>query len=1485
MLHLLQRGSVALALTLILLLASAPNLLAQTTIALDGGGNLVITDTANKNDDLDVSLNLADIVITDANGAILTTAIPGAIGSGTNSVSFPLATVTGTEIQFVLSNGNDAVTYSAVPKVVSITADVLDLKASAYLQNLSVAANTLTVSGNISNPADVTLRGANVTINAALLVSGNLSILQPGNDVTSLTLITADGNFINAGTAVSIGDAADGGDVTLSSSTASPVVLADVPVSVGTRGTLTINDPVVASDGAPTTPALTVTLRGNDVVVHAVVLSEGPLQVLQPGDGATALNLTTDDPSNLQSETSIIVGDNMDGGDVTVTSSVPTAVVIAGVPVTVQSMGDVTINDSVIASDGAPTDPGLTVTIRGNDVTINGIVIAEGPLQVLQPGDGTTALNLTTDDPSNLQSETSITIGDNMDGGNVSVTSSVPTAVVIDSVPIIVQSLGDVTVNDPIVSSDGGAPFDPNLTVIVRGNDVLIDAIIAAEGPIRVLQPGDDSTPLNLTVSDPSFLDSDTEVELGTIDDAAKVTVLSPVATDVALSARGGGDVSTVALFISTANPLVIQVGEDGNGSDNKLFGPYETTGGTITILAGTGDDVLHLYVQATPITPTVDAGDGTDDIHIHGDPNAATNESFTIAANLFEGPGISFDPVGGEILIAKGMEGDDDLTVDFAGGDPVPAGGEVIFQGFDGADFLTLVNGTVTTIDHTFTNASDGSIDIDGSVVSYTGLAPVFDNLSSTDRIFRFGATDDEVTLDDDANPSDGVSMISSNGTSETVWFVNPTNSITVLLDDGNDQLDHDIDGLFAGTFSFEGGDGDDTYRLEDQDETTAHTYDITSTSVMRDAAPYVTLDSFVSVRVSGGDQADLFNLTPSADASFDIRGGDPNVAVGDQLDVEFAGITGETLTPGGAGAGTWTFGSGELDVTYQEIETLLDLSNLEVTKAVTAFPSPFPGDFVTFEVVVTNNGPDDATNLIITDTLPAELVYLMGTASTTAGAFVVNPGPPETIVWDGFNLTNGASATLTFEVVAASAFAGTFANLATISSKDQGDIDTSDNTDDADVDVQAAPRLPANRHPQAVAYWTSANGDVYPLVGTMNHGMYRGIPQNYVPGGVGSYFTEANTGLTIPLFITDLFVSPTSNEVLLCSWGRNGLYRSDDGGQSWTQGVFQDMLGNTGGSFNICYAIVEGLGGILYASADRGRFLRSFDNGLTWQFVGTLPRASSDTPWSLAAHPIEANRVIAGTFGRGILVSNDMGETWTEPLNNGLPSSAGHIFDMEYAPLTMFGGDPTLIIATGDGIYFSSDDGDNWLPLDTGLPAGGTPEVRSIAFDSNEVFYAAVWGFGVYSSDDVENFGANPFGQLMLKGTQITDLIINPVTGGLLLASQDAGIVSSEDTSTRVSVDEPDAELPTEIALEQNYPNPFNPVTTIGYSLPQSSAVRIVVYDALGRVVQTLVDGTQPAGTHTVTFDAANLPSGVYLYRLETPAQNITRQLTLMK
>ncbi len=83
----------------------------------------------------------------------------------------------------------------------------------------------------------------------------------------------------------------------------------------------------------------------------------------------------------------------------------------------------------------------------------------------------------------------------------------------------------------------------------------------------------------------------------------------------------------------------------------------------------------------------------------------------------------------------------------------------------------------------------------------------------------------------------------------------------------------------------------------------------------------------------------------------------------------------------------------------------------------------------------------------------------------------------------------------------------------------------------------------------------------------------------------------------------------------------------------------------------------------------------------------------------------------------------------------------------------------------------------------------------------------------------------------------------------------------------------------------LEQNYPNPFNPSTSIAFALAKAGEVKLQIFNALGQKVATLVNGKMSAGQHNVTWDARNVPSGIYFYKLEAGAFNQTRKMVLMR
>ena len=113
--------------------------------------------------------------------------------------------------------------------------------------------------------------------------------------------------------------------------------------------------------------------------------------------------------------------------------------------------------------------------------------------------------------------------------------------------------------------------------------------------------------------------------------------------------------------------------------------------------------------------------------------------------------------------------------------------------------------------------------------------------------------------------------------------------------------------------------------------------------------------------------------------------------------------------------------------------------------------------------------------------------------------------------------------------------------------------------------------------------------------------------------------------------------------------------------------------------------------------------------------------------------------------------------------------------------------------------------------------------------------------------------------------------------------------GVLTTDSRLTTVTV-RPDLAVeengvPTAFELFQNYPNPFNPTTSIKYALPKESRVRIAVFNILGQEVATLVNSVMPAGYHSVDFKANNVPSGMYIYKIETESFSQVKKMLLMK
>lgn len=184
---------------------------------------------------------------------------------------------------------------------------------------------------------------------------------------------------------------------------------------------------------------------------------------------------------------------------------------------------------------------------------------------------------------------------------------------------------------------------------------------------------------------------------------------------------------------------------------------------------------------------------------------------------------------------------------------------------------------------------------------------------------------------------------------------------------------------------------------------------------------------------------------------------------------------------------------------------------------------------------------------------------------------------------------------------------------------------------------------------------------------------------------------------------------------------------------------------------------------------------------------------------------------------------------------------------------------------------IYLKGDEAGRLVRFYAGVPAeGGLERVRGM--DTPELELTTTWTmyeFEFTATADHETHG-------MRLGAEFNTDVNN---GGVIYI--DNVVLEKIESVSNETVEE----IPDSFSLEQNYPNPFNPTTKIQYNLPQQAHVSLKVFDITGREVVTLVDNNMSAGSHTIEWDASNLSSGVYLYRITAGNFMYTRKLTLIK
>jgi photosystem II stability/assembly factor-like uncharacterized protein len=343
-----------------------------------------------------------------------------------------------------------------------------------------------------------------------------------------------------------------------------------------------------------------------------------------------------------------------------------------------------------------------------------------------------------------------------------------------------------------------------------------------------------------------------------------------------------------------------------------------------------------------------------------------------------------------------------------------------------------------------------------------------------------------------------------------------------------------------------------------------------------------------------------------------------------------------------------------------------------------------------------------------------------------------------------------------------------------------------------------------------------------------------------------------------------------------------------------------------------------------ITYAVGDGGTVLLSRDKGLTWvdRSIPGLTRNLYGLDYFDVFQGVGV--VVCGDSGI-ICISTDSGISWTQhnaiTTNkfNSIMAYGGDNFIAVGDNGTIIKGGPQFgwynksvdsninlykifsgiglaysklwVVGSNGKIYYSTDYGESWGTQNSGV----TTDLYGIQFrNENDGIIVGENGVVRYTSNSGYTWNEDTY----LSGLTTRDIIsiagVDSNTASCLTVNNYNGDSRGTDTTfflavssePLVDVKNENTPTPTEYQLLQNYPNPFNPTTNISWQSPVSGRQSIKMYDALGRELETIVEGYYDAGDHSKLYIAkSTLPSGVYFYKLQAGSYSETKKMILMK